>query len=720
MTQIFYPPFSKFSSSTMQPLPGALLYFYENGTTTLKDTYMSDNITPANKHENPVEANSEGNFPVIYLNGTYSVKLTNAAGAVQSGWPVDDVGDVAGGTFEVAPNTTITLTIGTDYATLAACLTGIDGWVIPNTSYVNIVLPSGTTANTTAIVVNHKYGTQIKFTGTTPVTTTASASGAVSGAAGAWSVPITVASVSGIAVNDWVIVRNLTGTGRYYLFAGFHKITGIAGNVITVTNTAQVAAWPTAAISTADIVVLKTIYSFTNCDGFQINSALGYMNNIAIVGNRGSGSIGLITNRMQVPYKNVGSVYLGNAMGISSFGDGCVFAQYGGVIDARYLCVSDAIVYNALAQHGGHLFMNDGISSGGSGSSGTGAGIAATNSGAVSAENAITVGHAVYGAWCISSGAIVAVSLVAWCNVVRNVQVDYNGSIRGQLINSQYSGSDGVMCKAGGTIVCPSSVSSNNAGVGWYSEGGDMSLDSCTGSSNTSYGFYCDGGYIDARNSTASSNSINGFTAVRGGVMNASGSTGTGNATYLFSANQAGYIRASSSSTSGATVYSENLGLIDLTSATGTPVLSYGPEGRFIDTGGTLISGTLKIQKNSTYNSESTASITFQNATTPLKMCVMGYDVTQDYAYIQSLHSTVANKNLAINPSGGNVSIKLGTTAPTAALHLPASTTAAGTAPLKLTSGSIMTTPENMAIETDGTDIYFTNNAGTRKKFTLV
>ncbi|RYZ93139.1 MAG: tail fiber domain-containing protein [Proteobacteria bacterium] len=61
--------------------------------------------------------------------------------------------------------------------------------------------------------------------------------------------------------------------------------------------------------------------------------------------------------------------------------------------------------------------------------------------------------------------------------------------------------------------------------------------------------------------------------------------------------------------------------------------------------------------------------------------------------------------------AAGNVGI--GVTAPTAALHLPASTTAAGSAPLKLTSGTLMTTPENGAIEYNGLG-YFVTRAGAR------
>lgn len=52
--------------------------------------------------------------------------------------------------------------------------------------------------------------------------------------------------------------------------------------------------------------------------------------------------------------------------------------------------------------------------------------------------------------------------------------------------------------------------------------------------------------------------------------------------------------------------------------------------------------------------------------------------------------------------------VGVGITSPTARLHLVAGSTFAGTAPLKIGSGSLMSTPENGAFENDGTSIYAT------------
>lgn len=67
------------------PLAGAKLYFYENGTTTLKTTYTSAALSVA--HPNPVIANAAGVFASIFADTTaeFSVAITDADGAPISG-----------------------------------------------------------------------------------------------------------------------------------------------------------------------------------------------------------------------------------------------------------------------------------------------------------------------------------------------------------------------------------------------------------------------------------------------------------------------------------------------------------------------------------------------------------------------------------------------------------------------------------------------------------
>ncbi len=104
--------------------------------------------------------------------------------------------------------------------------------------------------------------------------------------------------------------------------------------------------------------------------------------------------------------------------------------------------------------------------------------------------------------------------------------------------------------------------------------------------------------------------------------------------------------------------------------------------------------------------------------------------VSGDYAFAAGREITVSGNNsmgFALNDQnqanvtqastmailGGKVGIDV--IAPSAKLHLPAGTATAGTAPLKLTTGVNLTTPESGAVEWDGTNLYVTQADGTRK-----
>ena len=63
------------------------------------------------------------------------------------------------------------------------------------------------------------------------------------------------------------------------------------------------------------------------------------------------------------------------------------------------------------------------------------------------------------------------------------------------------------------------------------------------------------------------------------------------------------------------------------------------------------------------------------------------------------------NQRINVDSTG---KVGIGTTAATAVLNLKAGTATANTAPLKLTAGTLLTTPEDGALEYDGTHLYFT------------
>jgi hypothetical protein len=88
-----------------------------------------------------------------------------------------------------------------------------------------------------------------------------------------------------------------------------------------------------------------------------------------------------------------------------------------------------------------------------------------------------------------------------------------------------------------------------------------------------------------------------------------------------------------------------------------------------------------------------------------------GYGVNIGQLLFKVGIGTVRTEAMRLNYNGR---LGIGVTAPTANLHLKAGTAAASTAPLKIPSGPLLTTPEAGAIESDGTHLYWTDDSGTR------
>lgn len=87
MTSRFILPFADVGTG-ITPSSGALLYFYESESVdTLKDTYSNQAGTIPNS--NPVEADSLGVFPDIFISGSYKVVLTTAGG--DQSWEADPI-----------------------------------------------------------------------------------------------------------------------------------------------------------------------------------------------------------------------------------------------------------------------------------------------------------------------------------------------------------------------------------------------------------------------------------------------------------------------------------------------------------------------------------------------------------------------------------------------------------------------------------------------------
>ena len=87
-----------------------------------------------------------------------------------------------------------------------------------------------------------------------------------------------------------------------------------------------------------------------------------------------------------------------------------------------------------------------------------------------------------------------------------------------------------------------------------------------------------------------------------------------------------------------------------------------------------------------------------------------------ELAFYTSDNNAAATEKVRIDDVGN---VGIGVTAPTADLHIKAGVATAEGAPLKFTSGTNLTTPENGAMEYDGTSLYFTPSSATRRTVVL-
>lgn len=106
------------------------------------------------------------------------------------------------------------------------------------------------------------------------------------------------------------------------------------------------------------------------------------------------------------------------------------------------------------------------------------------------------------------------------------------------------------------------------------------------------------------------------------------------------------------------------------------------------------------------------------NITTGNNNVLIGYNVQAPSA--TDVHHLNIGNLLYGWMSASKKQIGINVVNPSARLHLAAGTTSAGTAPIKIVTGALMTTPENGAIEFDGTNLFLTSSTGVRKQIALV
>ena len=473
-----------------------------------------------------VQRGAEGTTPQGHPEGAL-VQNRWTAGTYEDLWDdvdnlrdnVDDLRDnVEAHVAETVIKQNLTINVPTDYPTVQAALDALKYAWIPRDVTVTIQVAAGTYTHTSPIIVDHPCGSQIRIVGATPITTTITGAGTISGSAGNRSVPIKVADVTSIQVGQYAIIRNTSGTGDHFAHRGIWEITAVntTTKTVTVKNTHRASTFPTATLSGGDFIVLTTILKFNSCHGFYFyGNNFGLLDNVAVVGSSSTSEYDgiCLTSYFSEDTLRGANVKLGNNVGVAKFNAG--IRVYSGSLIAKNVASSSNLYEGFLAIEGGSINASSSTASGNGG-----AGF-----------------HAQY------SGSIYASSSTASGNGGLGFLAQYSGSINASSSTASGNGSSGFYALSSGSISAYSSTASGNGYYGFFAlSSGSIYANSSTASGNGNSGFYAAySGSIYAYSSTASGNGYHGFLAQHSGSINASSSTASGNATD-YRAEKMGYI----------------------------------------------------------------------------------------------------------------------------------------------------------------------------------
>lgn len=385
-------------------------------------------------------------------------------------------------------------TSGGAFLTVAAALVSAKA-IDPNGHKIKINVGEGVFTSTSPNDLTGYFSKDIKIIGAEPVSLSISSFGSATGSERNWTVVINVTDASAVSVGDYAIIRSPTGTGAKEVHAGCWKITASSSTSITLKNTYYGSVFPTNTLTGGELTVLKTVLQFNGCNGLA-GGNFGLIDQVAIVGNNTSATIGLIPADVSIDCVSNVSLNLGPNVGVSSFDIGMV-AHFGASIHALDVVSSDFATYGLSAQHGGTIFANGATVSGGSN----------TTHGVMS-----QYGASIYFEEGLSLGSL------------RGVQAQLGGNILFKSGTALLCDDAGAAASYNGTIQAEFALLTNNRNAGGIVEDdGVLYLTQSTISANDVNGVFASGGRVVAPTATFSSNGSNSISCTNAGRINAEG-----------------------------------------------------------------------------------------------------------------------------------------------------------------------------------------------------
>ncbi len=420
-----------------------------------------------------------------------------------------------------------TVNVPADYATLTEAVEAIGDWLIPATSFVDIVVAAGHYAAVdTATVWRQPCGERVRIKGADYLQSSISSLQSVSGAAGAYSVAINVSSTAGAAVGDYALVAARGGTGPWQIHSGCWEITAINSSTrLTVKNTARNAAFPSTTLTSGSVNVLRTVLTYNGCDGIRAEgSKLGLLINVAIIGDGtgdfsgincaghdGVGGSDIIASKMS----GTGSIVCGEFVGVNGFGANGIVSNHGSSVFANSAACCNNGKYGFYAAVASAIEAREGCGNGNEEG-----GVIADYGGTAWVAGAHLCGNGANGIFVFNGGHVVANEVACDANAAWGADVRF-GDATIEIASCGYNGQGGALCQNGSRLAFDGSTASNNTGPGVeVLRGGTIRGEDLIAENNTTYGIKAGaGGFIYAPNATLSGNTTSNRRLDPGGTI---------------------------------------------------------------------------------------------------------------------------------------------------------------------------------------------------------
>lgn len=189
--------------------------------------------------------------------------------------------------FFVPDGADVTIDVPAQCPTLRNAIDAIDQWSIPSTSTVTINIADGHQFTNKAAVITHPNAERLTING--PVmSVNCQVTGLIgtTGSRGNYIATLAVSSVAGLAVGNWLSMRDIAGSsGPYKIFNGVYQVTAIGTGTVSVRIRLWTAAFPAMTLTGGKVYKFNAVIQSLNCDGLIIKSATPTINYLHFAGN---------------------------------------------------------------------------------------------------------------------------------------------------------------------------------------------------------------------------------------------------------------------------------------------------------------------------------------------------------------------------------------------------------------------------------------------------